>query len=302
MSVQEAAARVPDGAHLVIGGFADTMNPMALVRALVARRVKGLELSAVAEAWSAELLVAAGSVSKLRMSNLMFEGLGRCRAIARAIEDGLVETEDYSHFALVSRLAAGGEGLPFAAVTSMMETSLETIHTFDKVKGKRFTEPFFGETVYLLPRLNPDIALVHAARADQEGNVQLFGPSAIVQEQVRAAREVIVSVEEIVEGEVARAAPAFTIIPGFLVSAIVWAPFGAHPTGLFRYYGPDKEHLAEYYEASRSARTTAEYLERYVWSLNGDPWGYLDCLGNKWLNALRADPYWGYARRAHTQP
>lgn len=291
----EVAARVPDGAHLVVGGFADTINPMALIRSLVAHRVKDLELSAVAEAWSAELLIAAGMVRKLRMSNLMFEGLGRCRAIARAIESGQVEVEDYSHFGLISRLVAGGEGLPFAAIRSMMGTSLETVNTFEQPKGQRYVDPFFNETVYLVPRLEPDIALVHAARADEDGNIQLFGPNALIQDQVRAAREVVVSVEEIVPNRVTRTASASTVVPGFLVDTIVWAPFGAHPTGLYSYYGADKAHLAEYYEASRTESGTNEYLERYVWSVKGDHWEYLRRIGQPRLNQVRADPYWGYA-------
>jgi len=296
LTPQEVAARVPDGSHIVVGGFADTINPMALIRSLVARQVKNLELSAVAEAWSAEFLIAAGLVRKLRLSNLMFEGLGRCRAISRAIEAGSVETDDYSHFGLISRLVAGGEGLPFAAVRSMMDTSLESVETFDEPKGRRYVDPFFAETVYLLPRLQPDMALIHAARADEDGNIQLFGPSAVIQDQVRAAREVIVSVEEIVPSRVTRAVPASTIVPGFLVDAIVWAPFGAHPTGLFSYYGADKAHLEEYYEASRTVSGTNAYLERYIWSIEGDHWEYLRHLGPHRLAHLRADPYWGYVR------
>jgi acyl CoA:acetate/3-ketoacid CoA transferase alpha subunit len=296
--LEEIASLVPDGSHIVVGGFADTINPMALVRSLVASRVKDLELSAVAEAWSAELLIGAGLVRRLRMSNLMFEGLGRCRAISRAIEAGTLEVEDYSHFGLISRLIAGGEGLPFAAVRSMMSTSLEEVNIFPEAKGHRYTDPFFGETVYLLPRLRPDIALVHAARADEDGNIQLFGPNAVVQEQVRAARHVIVSVEEIVPNRVTRAAPASTVIPGFLVGTIVWAPFGAHPTGTYRYYGADKAHLEEYYEASRTTEGTEEYLERYIWSLKGDHWAYLAKIGQERLDKVRADPYWGYDSEA----
>jgi glutaconate CoA-transferase, subunit A len=293
-ALEDVPSLVPNGSHIVIGGFADTINPMAIVRALVAHRVGDLELTAVAEAWSAEFLVAAGLVRKVRMSNLMFEGLGRCRAVSRAIESGAVEVEDYSHFGLISRLVAAAEGLPFAAVRSMMETSLETVTTFQEPKGARFEDPFFKETVYLVPRAEPDIALIHAARADEDGNIQLFGPNAVIQDQARAARRVIVSVEEIVPNRVTRAAPSLTVVPGFLVDTVVWAPFGAHPTGLYGYYGADRRHLEEYYEASRSESGTNEYLERHIWSVKGDHWEYLRQIGQERMNRLRADPYWGY--------
>ena len=96
------------------------------------------------------------------------------------------------------------------------------------------------------PGSSLDIALIHAARADEDGNIQLFGPNALIQDQARAARRVIVSVEEIVPNRVTRMAPSLTVVPGFLVDTIVWAPFGAHPTGLYGYYGADRRHLKEY--------------------------------------------------------
>jgi acyl CoA:acetate/3-ketoacid CoA transferase len=106
----------------------------------------------------------------------------------------------------------------------------------------------------------PDVAIVHALRADAEGNCQYDGPEAIDADAARAARRVVVTCEEIVDREVIEANPAATKIPGFLVDAVIEAPFGAHPTTHVPRYGFDAWQVGEYAAAARREETWAPYL------------------------------------------
>jgi len=145
----------------------------------------------------------------------------------------------------------------------------------------------------IVAETRPDFALLHASRADPEGNVQLFGTCSTFEEQARAAKRVIVTVEEIVPDCVIRERPEFTLIPGFLVEAVVLAPFGAHPAGMFRYYDFDRAHVGQYVQAGKSRETFRRYLEEYVLGVP-DHNAYLAKIGIRTLMAMRADPYWGY--------
>jgi len=293
--LREVVAEIPDGANLTFGGFAAYFTPLAFVRELIRQGKRDLEMTSVAECWVADYLAGAGCLRRARFSNFMFEGLGRCQNFARGVERGEIEVEDYSHFAITSRLVAAGLGLPFMPIKSMAGTDLMARRTFEKDKAQPLACPFTGESVLLVPAITPDVAVLHLSRADREGNCQLFGYTSVVEEQARAAARVIVTVEEVVEDALLRAQPELTILPGFLVDAVVEVPFGAHPTGMYRYYDPDFEFMQAYYTASRSPEAFRAHLERYVL---GPPehWAYLNMIGLRRLLELRSDPGLGIAR------
>lgn len=293
ISLEEAASRVPDGAHLTIGGFACAMVPMALMRELIRQGRTGFELTSMGDCWAADLLAGAACLRRVRLSNYMFEGLGRCYNFCRAVEQGTVEVDDYSHFAVTARLQAGALGLPSIPVRTMLGTDLVAVKPLDADAVKPAPCPITGEPLLYLKALRPDFALVHASRADADGNVQLLGMSSILDEQCRAAARVIVTVEEIVPNRVIRQQPELTLLPGFLVEAVVEAPFGAHPCGMFQYYTEDSDHTRRFSDASRKPDTFREYLEAYVFGLK-DHWAYLDKIGIGHLLSLRADPWFGY--------
>ena len=294
-SLPEVVASIPDGANLTFGGFAAYFTPLALVRELIRQGKRALEMTSVAECWVADYLAGADRIRRVRFSNFMFEGLGRCQNFARAVEQGRIEVEDYSHFAITSRLVAAGFGLPFMPVKSMAGTDLMGRRGFETDKAQPLTCPFTGEHVLLVPAVRPDVAVLHVARADREGNSQLFGYTAVVEEQARAAQRVIVTTEEVVEDTVIRAQPELTVLPGFLVDAVVEVPFGAHPTGMYRYYDPDFEFMRDYYAASRDPAAFRAHLEEWVLA-PADHWAYLRKVGLRRLLALRSDPGLGIAR------
>ena len=153
--------------------------------------------------------------------------------------------------------------------------------------------PLTGAPLLFVRASQPEFALLHASRADAEGNVQVLGMTATIEEQARAAKRVIVTVEEIVPDRVIRDQPELTLLPGFLVEALVEAPFGAHPAGMFRYYNFDRAHVETYVRAGKSAETFTRYLEEYVFGV-ADHYAYLGKIGIRRLMELRADPWRGW--------
>lgn len=296
-SLPEAAASVQDGAALTFSGFGHAGHPLAFVRELIRQGQRDLALHAIAECWPAEFLVASGRVSRINMSNLMFEGLGRCRAISRAIEQGDVVVDDHSHLALSLRLMAAAWDVPFLPVRSMAGTDLEAVQTGDRPKYARLASPFDAGDVGVVSALRPDLAVIHVNEADEQGNGVIRGAISVVDAQVRAARRVIVTAERIVPSGTIVAENQAVAVPGIFVAAVVHTPYGSHPGGMYAEYDEDLEHMAEFYEASRDVDALAGYFDRYVAGVK-DHAGYLDGLGSRRLLELRVDPALKVARRA----
>jgi glutaconate CoA-transferase subunit A len=299
VSLEQAVSVIRDGMSLTAGGFAHSHQPMALIRALIRQGTKNLTIMGVAECWVAEYLAAAGLLDRAYFSNFMFEGFGRCRRFSDGVETGLIATEDHSHFGMVCRFQAAALGLPFMPMRAMAGTDILAMPGFEDptMKTQRMASPFGDAVVTAVSPLKPDVALIHAARADRDGNVQIFGATSVLEEQARAASYVIVSVEEIVEPDVIRRQPELTILPSLLVDTLVHLPYGAHPTGVYGYYEHDPVHLGEYYTASRGQAATDDYLRRWVFEMP-DHWAYLDAIGMARLLRLRVDPALGSVLRA----
>jgi acyl CoA:acetate/3-ketoacid CoA transferase len=144
-------------------------------------------------------------------------------------------------------------------------------------------DPFTGIKVALLPALVLDVALIHVHRADKYGNCQIEGISGFAAEMARACKRLIVSAEEIVPTEEIRKNPDRTIIPYYLVDAVVHAPYGSHPGEMAYDYGRDEPGIREWVEMSKTAEGAKEYLDKYVYSLKNHN-EYLDMIGEERLH------------------
>lgn len=298
VSLREAVSGIQNGWNLTFGGFAHSLAPMALIREILRAGKRDLDLIGVAECWAADLLAGGGALRRVRFSNFMFEGLGRCRNFCRGVEEGDILVEDHSHLGTSSRLAAAGLGLPFLPVRSMMGSDILNVSGFERPEEKWATiaDPFGGPPVTVISAVSPDATILHAQRADRMGNIQVLGTTAVMEEQARASQRVIVSVEEIVDGAELRLTSGATLLPSFMVDAVVELPFGAHPTGTYGYYEHDQAHMAGYYEASRGQESFDTYLEQWIFGPK-DYWAYLDKIGIARLLELRVDPKLGYIPR-----
>jgi glutaconate CoA-transferase, subunit A len=291
-SIDDLVDLVRPGMSVSFGGFAHSLTPMAVVREIIRRGLRDLELIGIAEAWAADMLAGAGSLRRIVFSNFMFEGFGLCRNFSRAIESGSVEFEDYSHFALASRLAAAGQGLPFATIRSLLGSDmLDATDGSSLIRHEQMASPFGGDPVLLLPAATPDIVVIHGHRGDEHGNVQVLGATSVIEQQARAGSTVVATVERLVAPSEIRSTPHQTTVPGMLVTRIAEVPYGAHPTGMYRLYDADYAHIRQYVEASRDPGAFATYLAEVT---DGDHAAYLARLGVGRLLGLRVDPHFGY--------
>jgi hypothetical protein len=127
--------------------------------------------------------------------------------------------------------------------------------------------PFSGQKVALLPALILDVGLIHVHRADKYGNAQIDGISGFAHELSRASKRLVISAEEIVPTEEIRQHPDRTIIPYYLVDAVVHAPFGSHPGEMVYDYERDEERIKEWVDASKTEEGAQAYLDKYVYDV-----------------------------------
>jgi glutaconate CoA-transferase subunit A len=282
--IAEAMPDIADGARIMVAGAHFNNVPMALVRQLIRQKVRDLELVPTPSAglW-VDMLVAAGAVAKVHVSYIGMEFLGLAPNFRRAAETKAISLIESDEPTIFFGLRAAASGLPFTALppihkmTDLPRVSPETY--------REITDPFTGETVIAVPPIQPDVALLHVARADEYGNAVSLGGRHMEDVITKASKRTIVSADEIVAAEEISGAPLNTTIPGFLVEAVVHAPFGVYPGTCPGIYGYDRKHLEEYYELAREGRTQ-EYLDRYVYAADDDQ-VLLDAIGEDRLSALR---------------
>lgn len=277
VSLPQAAALVSDGDVVALQNMATQLAPMALVRELIRQDRRDLTLVALVGGMAVDWLAAAGCLSNFIGAAVSMEQFGLCQQYRKAVEAGTIRVEELSETALVSRLGAGARNLPFLPTRGMIGTDLIETNSDNLVL---IDDPFGGPQIVACRALVPDVALVHAHRADRAGNVAIdptirWPDLAIMP---KAARTVIVTVEEIVESDVLRRNPDRTVLPGFIVDAVVEVPYGAHPTSLFPKYNYDTAMHLEWIAAARDDASAADFLRRYVYAPPSQV-DYLDAVG-----------------------
>lgn len=238
-------------------------------------------------------MIAAGVASKLIFSYLGNPGVGSLHCIRRAVEKNVprpLEIEEYSHFGMVGRYIAGASNLPFFPLHSYTGSDLPEANP----RIKFVKDPYEGGQIAVVPPLQPDVAFLHAQRADNMGNVQLWGLLGIQKEVAFASKKVVIVVEEVVDAEVIRRDPNRTLIPGIIVDAVVVEPYGAHPSYVQGYYDRDNQFYLAWDEISRSQEDTEKWLREWVYEIE-DRGGYLDKLGSERLRALDSGEFFSEA-------
>ncbi|MCM3759903.1 hypothetical protein M3212_03770 [Alkalihalobacillus oceani] len=292
IALDQAVSVIKPNSTITFSGFGHSMTPLAFIREMIRQQINNLHLIGIGEAWAVDMLAGANMLSHVWLSNFMFEGYGRCKNFSRKVEDGSIKVEDFSHYGQISRFAAGAANVPFLPIRSMLGTDLET-ETQNSDRTHKLKCPFTEEIVLAVAAVKPDYAVIHANRSDRNGNIQLLGNSTSVDEQVRAAKKVIVTVEEIVNEEEISKLSEVNTLPAFLVDYVVEVPYGAHPTGMYKYYSEDYEHIDYFMELSKTAEGFQQYLNEYVFNVK-DHWEYLQKIGIENIQRLKADPYLGY--------
>ena len=255
------AAHVHDGDTLVIEGFTHLIG-FAAAHEIIRQRRCELTLCRLTPDVVFDQMIAAGCASKLVFSWAGNPGAGSLHAFRRAVESDprTLEIEEYSHFGMVARFSAGAARLPFWPLRNYQGTDLPEVNP----QIRSVTCPYTGESIATVPPLNPDVTIVHAQRADADGNAQVWGLLGVQKEAAFASRRVIVVVEELVSSDVIRADPNRTIIPGMIVDAVVVEPWGAHPSYAQGYYDRDNDFYVAWDDISRDAAKLQAYLDEWV--------------------------------------
>jgi glutaconate CoA-transferase subunit A len=278
-TLADAIALVNDGDVVALQNMATQSAPMAFVRELIRQEKQGLGLVVLVGGMAADWLAATGTINRLIGAAVTMEQFGLCQQYRKAVENGRIRVEELSESVLNARLGAGARNLPFLPTRGAIGTDLIEQNPDNLVM---LEDPFGGQPVLACKALVPDVALIHCHRADCFGNIQ-YEPTAMWPDLAimpHAARKVIVSAEEIVDSEVLRRHPEKTILPGFMVDAVVEVPFGAHPTSFFPNYTYDDKFHLEWAAASRDDKTAAELIARYVLAPENQQ-QYLDIVGGQ---------------------
>jgi glutaconate CoA-transferase, subunit A len=287
-TMKDAVARfVRDGDTVVIEGFTHLIC-FAAGHEIIRQRRRDLTLCRLTPDLVYDQMIAAGCASKLVFSWAGNPGVGSLHALRRAVERGVpapLEIEEYSHFGMVARLCAGSAKLPFWPLHDYRGSDLPSVNPLIRT----VTCPYTGQELATVPALNPDVTIVHAQRSDADGNAQIWGLYGVQKEAAFAAKRVILVVEEIVPSALVRSDPNRTIIPGFIVDAVVVEPWGAHPSYAQGYYDRDNDFYVAWDSVSRDERTLAAWLDDFVYGVDGRA-AYMERLGPALSSRLAAKP------------
>jgi glutaconate CoA-transferase subunit A len=230
-------------------------------------------------------MVAAGSARKVIFSYMGNPGVGSLRIVRAELEAGRLEWEEYSHFGMISRLQAGATGVPFMPMNPTAAHDLERANPLYRT----VVDPYSGGDVVVVPALRPDVAIVHVQRADAQGNAHIWGIIGEQKEAAFAAERVILTAEEIVDESVIRSDPNRTLIPGFVVDAVVHVPHCSHPSYTQGYYDRDNAFYLEWDKISQSKDAVQAYLEEWVYGVQ-DRDEYWQKLGPETHQRLQVAP------------
>lgn len=260
-------AHVHDGDTIAIEGFTHLIC-FAAAHEIIRQRKRDLTICRLTPDLIYDQMVAAGCAKKLVFSWAGNPGVGPLYAIRRAVEKATplpLEIEEYSHFGMAMRFFAGSSKLPFMPLRTYHGTDLPKVNP----NIRKICCPFTGEALYAVPALNPDVAIVHAQRADQNGNTHIWGLIGVQREVAFGSSRVIVVVEELVDEEIIRRDPNRTIIPGMIVAAVVVEPYGTHPSFVQGYYDRDNDFYIKWHDISKDETRLQAYLDEWVYGLSG---------------------------------
>ena len=269
VSLAEAVERaIHDGDAVAMEGFTHLI-PFAAGQEVIRQRRRDLTLIRMTPDLIYDQLIGAGCARKLIFSWGGNPGVGSLHRFRDAVENAWpvpLEIEEHSHAGMANRYVAGASGIPFAVLRGYNGTDLYRQEALNGGGGstiKPITCPFTGETLTAVSALRPDVAVIHAQRADRTGNVQLWGITGVQKEVVLASARSVVTVEEIVDELDPR--PGAVVLPGWTVTFVARAPGGAHPSYALGYSIRDNDYYVAWDAVARDRDTFTQWLdELYV--------------------------------------
>jgi glutaconate CoA-transferase subunit A len=266
--LESLAARVPDGALLALAPEYSWV-PMALIRALIRRRVKDLHLLTVPiGGLAADLLIGAGAVKTLESAAVSLGEAGPAPRFSEAVEGGALDMRDSTCPAIHTALQASEKGVDFMPLGGLVGSDLVDNRDDWKVVDDPLGQG--GGPVVLLPAIKPDVTVFHSPRADTEGNVWIGRRRELVT-MAHAAAATLVTVEAVEDRDfLDDEATAAGTLSGLYVTAIAVAEGGARPLGLTGHYERDTDYIRAYAEEAKTGDGFKRYLDREVFAETGD--------------------------------
>jgi len=267
VSLGEAIERtVRDGDTVAMEGFTHLI-PFAAGQEVIRQRRRDLTLIRMTPDLIYDQLIGAGCARKLIFSWGGNPGVGSLHRFRDAVEHSWpvpLEIEEHSHAGMANRYVAGASGVPFAVLRGYNGTDLYRLETLNGGGGsvptiKPIRCPFTGETLTAVSALRPDVAVIHAQRADRTGNVQLWGITGVQKEAVLASARSVVTVEEIVDELDPR--PGAVVLPGWTVTFVAQARGGAHPSYALGYSIRDNDYYVAWDAIARDRETFTRWLD-----------------------------------------
>lgn len=261
-SMRDAIAEfVANDSSVAMGLQMEQMIPFAAGHEIIRQKKHGLTLIGPISDILFDQLIGAGCVEQVIAAWVGNVMMGSAYNFRRAVEQDGMKVFNMTNFAVALALQAGAMGVPFLPTKTALGS--------DTAKGNHFFYQIFSpfapkESLWAVRALNPDVTIVHVQRADSEGNAHCWGNFGVMIQGVRAAKRVIVVAEEVVEREVIAGDPNRTVIPGFLVNAVVECPYGAHPSPVQGYYNRDNEFFREYHEQTKTKAESDAWLDQWV--------------------------------------
>ncbi len=255
------ADNIRDGDQVALEGFTHLI-PHAAGHEVIRQKRRNLTLIRMTPDLIYDQMIGMGCAGKVVFSWGGNPGIGSLHRLRDAIENGwpnAIEIEEHSHAAMANAYEAGAAGLPCAIFRGYRGADLVKVNP----NIKSITCPFTGEALAAVPAIRPDVAVIHAQRADRDGNVLLEGIVGIQKEVVLAARRAIVTVEEIVD-DLGAASPNAVVLPGWTISAIVEVPGGAHPSYAQGYYRRDNSYYQAWDKIARDRAAFTTWMAEHV--------------------------------------
>ena len=296
LTMREAIADlVPDGAFVALGLQMEQMIPFAAGQEIIRQKKRGLTLIGPISDVLFDQLIAAGCAGRVIAAWVGNVMMGSAYNFRRAVEHGDLKVVNLSNFTVALALQAAAMGVPFLPTRTALGSDVARDNDFFAEIDSPFKKADPGESatrpagqgrpplrgqekLHAVRALTPDVAIVHLQRADRDGNAHCWGNFGVMIEAVRAARRVIVVAEEIVDAEIIASDPNRTVIPGFLVSAVVECRYGAHPSPVQGYYKRDNAFFRQYHEQTKTEGDCEAWLQRWVYNV-ADRRAYVNQLG-----------------------
>ncbi|MCD4675224.1 MAG: CoA transferase subunit A [Desulfobacula sp.] len=281
MTEEEAVEKyVNDGDYIGFELYGTVRCPVSLTRTLVRSGKKDFRIAGQG-VYELDLLFAMDLVMEIDFTYIGLEVYGVSNLLRKRVESGSVKRiVEWSNAGLTWRFKAASMGIPFIPTRTMLGTD-----TFNKSSAVAVECPYSGEKVALLPALVLDVGFIHVNRADKSGNCQIDGISGFGFEMARACKNLIISTEKIVDTDEIREKPENTIIPYYLVDAVIEAPYASWPGEMAGLYERDEPHYRMFIDSQKSEEAIENYMKEWVLDLP-DHKTLLDKIGSDRLKEL----------------